>query len=128
MFWRKKRTPPDPLFTLETPDKRLAFRVEPLESHPLHFTADGREYRILDISAGGLSFASSDLHEQDRLTLSFMLEEEGTAIVAEVEIVTIDPAGVCHCRFIRIDPTAIESLHQYVLAVQKHHLRSGKRG
>ena len=126
MFWKRKKNNSE-FFSCEADDRRASFRVCPSEDEPIVFKSGAKGVKVLDISAGGLSFENSDFVEGDSLVVEFALPGQNMTIAAMLEILSICGQNICHCRFEKIEETAVEEIHQYVLARQKEILNEEKK-
>ena len=132
MFWKKKKTDSE-MFTLDTGNKRKLFRVCPADDRPIEITfAIGpaqdestfhdlgeKKARVIDISAGGLSFSNGGFREKKSYPITFELPGFGVTISTAVQIVRIDREGICHCRFNELEDAVSDKIHEYVLERQK---------
>ena len=132
MFWKKKKTDPE-MFTLETKNERKLFRVCPAEDKPImiafalgpaedkptiHNLKEMR-VRVIDISAGGLSFKNRGFREKESYPITFDLPGHATTISTALEIICISEEGICHSRFNRLEEETSDKIHEYVLERQK---------
>jgi len=124
LFW-KKPPPERRLFELDSDNQRRFFRVAPLS--PIRLTFHGQSVMVKDIGAGGLAMANRGWRAGDRRRAAFGLPAMKDRIEVELEIVSVDAGDTCHCAFTRIDEAAIESIHLYVLRVQKEALRRRRK-
>ncbi|GAB6096012.1 hypothetical protein JCM14469_22650 [Desulfatiferula olefinivorans] len=123
MFWKKK-TSETPTIDLDSDNRRMSFRLDTDTDNPI-FGRFG-EHRVLmrNISAGGLSFDWDRGRAGDRQCLAMTLPgRKGFALEARAEILRISGESTCHCRFVDLDPTLEEHIHQYVLHAQVFRLR-----
>ncbi len=118
MFWRKKQGT-NQSFIHEPIDRRNSYRIQPTKDRPIFVTIEGMEiYSAATISAGGISFKSR-LSQGESYNASFNLPDAGTSTSLKLEVIKVDQRGYCHCCFNDISESTIESIHQYVLAMQK---------
>jgi hypothetical protein len=86
-----------------------------------------KEYGVLDIGGGGLSFESTEFSEGDVGPISLSLPGNSNSISSILEIQHICKQGICHCKFIEIADDDVERIHQYLLAEQKEFARSRRQ-
>jgi len=77
------------------------------------------EVRIIDISAGGISFQSTAVEVGDSQPVNFYLPGTHKTVSLTLEVVQIDDRNICHCRFTGAEEESVEHVHQYVLYRQK---------
>ena len=127
MFWKKITSNKD-LIEYESINRRESFRLECEILGPATAAYKGRRARIIDISAGGISFECKNCKEGEIGDL--LLELPGKLIEnisIPTKIVGITNDITCHCQFTIIDEEATEIIHQYILLRQiaaKRKLRS----
>ncbi|MBW1697519.1 MAG: PilZ domain-containing protein [Deltaproteobacteria bacterium] len=128
MFWRKKQKDRNTeIFSFETRERRKFFRVQPSADAPITFVLDGKEVKINDIGAAGLSFKNDQFKYGDRFSTTIELPGVGPEIETDLLIVAVDTNGFCHCTFKGITKDATERIHQYVLKRQKEILQERKK-
>ena len=130
MFW-KKTTSEDKFFEYETSDKRESFRLASEILGPIAATYKNRIAKIIDISAGGISFECTNCHEGEtgelRLELPIKTVER---ISLPIKILKITGQTSCHSKFTKIHSDEEEKIHRYILTQQiavKRRSRSSKK-
>ena len=126
MFWKRKRNDSE-MFSYKTDDRRTFFRVCPSEEEPMVFQFGEKKVRVINISAGGLSFNNNDFSVKETHPVDFDLPGQDSKISTVLEIVGIDQKNICHCRFKGIEEDAVEEIHQYVLIRQKVIMRTKRK-
>lgn len=122
MFWKKRKKENTDPFGLEFElDRRLFYRVQPADDRPVYFEEGGRQYRVVDISAGGLSFAAGR-NTTGRLRGVIRLPDNLEPVPVIFQAVDCSPAGVCRGEIAKVRPRDRERLHYYVLKRQKDQL------
>ncbi len=125
MFWKKKKPETDGISHTST-DSREAFRYafKPGTGFDLEFK--GQQVKVINISAGGLSFENTHFSRLDSAPVHLCLDVPNyighTDFTVDLKILTIDENNVCHCIFERCTPEDQELLHKYVLELQKNDL------
>ncbi len=119
MFWKRKRINTK-LFTIETENRRSAFRVAPSEDEPVFIIFRSKKIRVINISASGICFSGPGFKIHDRDRVNIQLPGRDHLLQAEIEIVTISHENICRCRFGQTGTDVKESIHEYVLERQKH--------
>ncbi len=123
MFLKRKQIKTE-LFSIETKNRRSAFRVTPLAGEPVFITFRNRTMPINNISASGICFSGSEFKMHDRDTVAIQLPGQDKLLMAEVEIVTISDENICRCRFLQAGKDVEESIHAYVLKRQKDEIKN----
>ncbi len=131
MFWKKKKPPFSILNPGETAEKRQSFRYTFREGHGLSMTFSGTKVRLLDLSAGGMSFENHDFSVgvQDMVSLDLEIPcmEFHERICASMTIARIDENGICYACFENPDQNTTELIHRFILEIQKADLRSSRK-
>ena len=125
MFWKEKQNNSE-IFSLESNDRRLFYRVFPHSNAPIVFEFGGEKVQMVNISAGGLAFKNKGFKSGDTQTIEFLLPDQNVTLAPVLEINTIDDQNVCHCQFREIGEDEVEAIHQYVLKRQKEIMQSQK--
>ena len=115
------------MFTHDSDCKRNAFRLCPPETAPIFFRFKGKTVSLLEISAGGASFTSVNGEVGDTEAVKLLLPGQPVPIEIVMEVLRIDEEGICNCRFVNIEESTAEAIHQYVLAMQKKYLSGQKQ-
>lgn len=125
MFWKKRRDNNIIDFTFETKDKRRAFRVFPPPGFVPFISPmeTDEQIPVRDISTGGFSFVKEGFKPGETYSVSLRLPGEARDIAAQFEILSLDEAKICHCRFLDLPEKSIQKIYLYVLEVQKRDLR-----
>jgi c-di-GMP-binding flagellar brake protein YcgR len=125
LFWKKKisETP-----TIElghnSDNRRESFRLDTDTDNPIFGQFGEHRVWMRNISAGGLSFDWEGGRIGDRQPMVLTLPgRKGFSLSAQAEILTMSENRTCHCRFVDLDPTLEENIHQYVLHAQIFKLR-----
>ncbi len=114
------------MFTYETDCRRKAFRLCPTEADPIIINFKGKNVSLIEISAGGTSFNNRGFKKGDSQNVHFSLEGQPLPVTALLEVVGIADTDICHCRFKEMDTESEETIHKYVLHMQRKYL-SAKR-
>jgi hypothetical protein len=117
-----------PLFAYRSEDQRAWFRVRPPESDPLIVRIGDEEARVLDISAGGISYQGQGQAAGDRRQAHLHLPDGMAPMEATLEILGPKTPGILRARFVAPPAESVERLHRYVLNVQKAARRREKAG
>ena len=123
MFWKRKLNDFN-LFTYESDTRRETYRFHPPEDEAATFILGEREYVIIDIGSGGLSFKSTDFAEGAGGPITLKLPGHYNGITAVLEIRGVCKSNICHCAFIEIADDDVEKIHLYLLKKQKEIARS----
>lgn len=127
MFWKRKKNSTE-MFSIETQDRRLYYRVPPAANAPVIFEFGGEKIKAIDIGAGGLAFKNKQFKERDTQTIELRLPEQDIPITTVLIIHEIDKQNICHCRFSKTTAGGVEAIHQYVLERQKEIIQDRKEG
>lgn len=127
MFWKKKKYPKAMVF-LESNDARRSFRVCPPLSEPICIEFREKNITVKNIGAAGIAFENQGFAPGDSQRIVFDLPRENATISVTAEIISIDPDGMCHCRFLGLNEDGHNAIHRYLLAVQIEQLRDKKKG
>ena len=125
MFWKEKQNDSE-IFSLESSDRRLAYRASPHSNAPIAFEFGGEKVQVVNISAGGLAFKNKGFKNGDTHTIELLLPYQNIILAPVLKINTIDDQNVCHCNFSAIGEDEVELIHQYVLNWQKEIMQSKK--
>ena len=118
MFWKEKQNDSE-MFSLESNDRRLAYRVLPQANVPIVFEFGGEKVQMVNICANGLAFKNKGFKSGDTQTIELPLSYRNITVAPILEINSIDDQNVCHCQFREIREDEVEAMHQYVLNRQK---------
>jgi len=125
LFWKRNQSSLE-IFSLESNDRRLYYRVSPSASAAIVFEFGGEKVKVIDISAGGLAFKSKNFKKGDSQLIELLLHPQQEPISIILKINEIDDQNICHCRFIETREDDAETIHQYVLKRQKEIIQSKK--
>ncbi len=109
-------------FAVNDDTSRNAYRVTPDHEDPVVLMIEGRVFRVVDISASGLSCTGPDLDADMRYRAKLLLRDGDWDVCVHLDCVAIR-ASVYHFRFVELDTPTQETLHQYVLDRQKQAIR-----
>ncbi len=115
MFWKKKTSKKN-LLDYDFNSRRETFRLQSEAMGPAVAIYNDILVEMVDISAGGISFALEKCKKGDSGTIQ--LELPGhiiQSISLSVEILRVSENKLCHCRFTDIDEETEEMIHQYIL-------------
>lgn len=125
MFWKKKKPDTDTVSHPST-DKREAYRYKFKKNHGFLISFKETQIRVLDISAGGMSFENNGFAQFDSDFIKFELDIPGfhgdSTFFAGLRILKIDDNNICHCIFEQCSLEQHELIHKYVLEMQKNDL------
>lgn len=122
MFWKKKKKI-DLEFPSDSSDHRSAFRVKPDQTNPIILSVAGNSYHVVNVSGTGCCFRSHSYPEG--FTAPATLRIPGDDIIFPVSIrVVARQRDICRCEFSKISAKAEDSIHAYVLKVQKDAIRN----
>ena len=121
MFWKKKKV--DIEFPDNAADLREAFRIRPGSDRPILLKAAGQSSYLLNISGTGCSFRSSSFTEGAVAAGTLTLSSENIVFPVTIRIVK-KKRDMCHCQFTKISAAAEETIHAYVLDIQKSQIRN----
>lgn len=125
MFWKGKKGSKD-IFSLDSRERRLYYRVSPAAKAPVVFELGGEKVKAIDIGAGGLAFKNQNFKSGDSQAIALQLPQEEMPVPAVLTINEIDKQNICHCGFSEITKDGAEAVHQYVLKRQKEIIQSRK--
>jgi len=125
LFWKEKQNDSE-IFSFESNDRRLAYRVSPHSNAPIVFEFGGEKVQVVNISAGGLAFKNRGFKSGDTQTIELLLPYQNVTLSPILGINTIDDQNVCRCQFREIGEDEVELIQQYVLKRQKEIKRSKK--
>jgi c-di-GMP-binding flagellar brake protein YcgR len=120
LFWKKKSE--RPYVRLGGDDRRNAVRINPDDN--LSIEIEGQSFQVMDISAGGVSFAAEGIESGSQLSTQLLLRLYQQKVEVRIEVLFQDNQGICHCRFVELSPETSEILHHYILDLQKHAIRN----
>ena len=122
MFWKKKKT-----FDLEFPgessEHRQAFRVKTDQMSPIIITLAGNSYHVMNISGTGCCFRSHNYAEGFTAPATLKIPNEDIIFPMTIRVVARQ-REICRCEFTKISEKAQDSIHAYVLKVQKQVIRN----
>ena len=100
--------------------KRSTYRLVLSEDEAVLCKIGEREVKLLDLSAGGLSFKNIGLALGESFAVQFSLPGMDRVVSAVVEVQNIeitktDQQQICHCRLKEIGAEDREAIHQYIL-------------
>ena len=127
MFWKKKKDSGRPLLKNVGDNQRESFRYafQPHTSPRLVFL--DKPVQVINLSAGGLAFANEEFNvgDQDQISMVVEVPSRNFSAVfrADLKILLITPDDVCHGYFENCSDTDFETLHKYVLELQKKDLQ-----
>jgi hypothetical protein len=125
LFWKEKQNN-SKMFSLESNDRRLFYRVLPPVNAPMVFEFGGEKVQMVNICANGLAFKNKGFKSGDTQAIELPLPYHNITVMPILEINTIDDQSICHCQFSEIGEDEIEAMHQYVLNRQKKIVQSKK--
>ncbi len=125
MFWKKSK-PEEPMYNIELDERRSSYRVCPNEKYPVYLELNGVSVNVIDIGAGGLAFRNTNLKEENNFHVSIGLTGRKALLNVDVHILRIDSRDICHCCFTKISDHDVESIHLYMLKVQKEEIKNRK--
>ena len=125
MFWKEKQNN-SKMFSLESNDRRLFYRVFPPVNVPMVFEFGGEKVQMVNLCANGLAFKNKGFKSGDTQTIELLLPYQNVTLAPVLEIKTIDDQNVCHCKFREIGEDEVEEIHHYVLKRQKEIMQSQK--
>ena len=124
MCWKKKAKPDPNLKRVKIPeDSRFAYRIHPSELDPIFLESGNLSLVVSDISSGGVSFVSKGQRTNQKLKVRFTLPNHMEEIFAEIEVLRVSDANICHSRFVGLPPDKEDKIHRYVLERQKEDLQ-----
>ena len=126
LFPKKERKDSE-LFQFESTERRQWFRVQPSAILPIMLRFGEEEVEVYDIGAAGLSFKNEHFSIGETRASRIDLPELAPTIHTVLKILTIDEKDICHCKIKKIQESAVERIHQYVLKRQKEILQEKKK-
>ncbi len=130
MFWKKQRTSFD-IIVPGSDTKRRAFRFTPGAGKFLDIFFMGKKVRILNISAGGISFKNKGFKENDadviEIDMGDCARKHNPVISLRTRILSIDENDICHTEFDALSDDEEDILHCFVYELQKEQLRNHKQ-
>jgi len=124
LFWKKKKKG-DLEIGGDQNDYRSAFRIAPDKTRPVIITVMGNSFHALNISGTGICFRSHNFPVGTTVESTIQLPSEDKMFPATIEIVA-KQNDMCRCSFRKIHQDAEDSLHAYVLEVQKNKIRQNQ--
>ena len=124
-MFRKKKDPTSDSGAIKLQydlDRRDYFRVKPTQNQPVWFRVGERQWRVDDLSAGGLSLDRSGLPLGRHLTGQLILPGYDQPLDLTLSIVRSGPDIPTSCSLDEISERRREILHQFVLSRQKNDL------
>ncbi|MCK5836929.1 MAG: PilZ domain-containing protein [Desulfobacula sp.] len=107
-------------------DQRESFRYDFKTDQGFHVEFQGKKVRVLNISAGGVSFYNEGFRQFDVDYINFTLDipnvMKNTTFQMGLRILTLDQDNTCHCIFEHCTLEQHELIHKYVLEMQKNDL------
>ena len=123
MFWKKPKQPIDINDPLETKDQREAFRYIFKGDRYLSMNFKEKPVQVLNISAGGMAFRDEGFTRYDVDQINLLLDIPNyrgeTIFSAQLRILDISSQGICHSIFENCTIQEYETIHKYVLEMQK---------
>lgn len=128
MFLKKKINKIRTILSHASSSKREAFRLGCVEVEAGSFDFLGKQVKMINLSAGGLSFLSDEFKPGDKGAVTITIPSPPTLVIeAELEVLAVSNSNRCHCRFTEITEETTESIHQFILNCQIKRLRIQKR-
>jgi hypothetical protein len=137
LFWKKPKKPIDPqhrleeAVPLEEEDQREAFRYVFKGDRRLSMNFKKKPVRVINISAGGMAFRDEGFARYDvdhiHLFLDIPNYRGDSEFSAQLRILDITGQGICHCIFENCTIDEYETIHKYVLEMQKKDLLTRSR-
>ncbi len=121
MFWKKAKSERT-LFTYEGDCRRDAYRVRPSQAAPLKIFIGGEPVDLVDLSAGGFACLCG-AGPGATIDVRMELPGEKQTVQARAEVLALTSQGVCHAQFVDLDRAMTETIHHFVLQVQKEELQ-----
>jgi len=125
LFWKKKNPETD-IIESASRDKRDSFRYHFKKDKQLQILFKKQPVKVINISAGGMSFSDIGFQQFDVDSIQFSLDVPNykgeTTFLAKLRILTIDENAICHCIFEQCSLEQHELIHKYVLEMQKDDL------
>ena len=129
MFWKKK-TDPGVKNSIEIefdPDRREYYRVDFDQDNPVLLRVGKHELHVKDLSAGGLALTAKGLPVGRSLKGELVLPLHDEPIEVSLSIVHSSPDRPSSCEITKISGQDRETLHQYVLSLQKSKLERERK-
>ena len=130
MFWKKKPTSID-IIVPGSDTKRRAFRFSPVTGKLLDVVFMGKKVRLIDISAGGISFKNKGFKKNDvdviEIDMGNCARKHHPVISLKTRILSIDDNDICHTEFDGLSDDEENTLHCFVYELQKEELRNHKQ-
>ncbi|SLM32688.1 Conserved hypothetical protein [Desulfamplus magnetovallimortis] len=121
----------------QSQSRREAFRYAPEDGSVLfEMTFLNTIVKIMDLSAGGLSFLNTGFNRDDSDTVTLILKDvnirAGGRNISQIDnvkakIIDIDNNNICHAIFEDLSNEDADILHQYILEKQKQDIRKKKQ-
>lgn len=129
MFWKKPKKTENVLYSYEDDpsNRREYIRVSPLPEAPVSLDLQGQTADLLDISAGGLAFSGVQAQLGQEHRVAFDLPGEHRSIAARIKVTAISGNGIVHGELLDLTDEMAETIHHYVLNVQKEKIRRSRQ-
>ena len=124
MFWKKGKDskPAEDLEISFDLDRRFFYRVTPAPEKPIYFKLGASRFRVMDISAGGISFLALGIAVNQRLSGVVYLPEGAQPIPLILTVRKVVREKLVAAEIEKISETDRERIHQYVLTRQKQEM------
>ncbi len=119
IFNNKKK---DDMISYESYNRRGSFRIDLSDAEPVLARIKDKEVKLINIGALGVSFNNLGLKKGETFSTHFNLPRLNIQIDVVLEIIKIDK-NICRCKFIEISDDSIESIHKYMLLIQKESIK-----
>jgi hypothetical protein len=122
LFWKKKKTV-DLEFPGEANEHRKAFRVKTDQMSPIIISLAGNSYHVMNVSGTGCCFRSHNYPVGFTAPATLKIPNEDIIFPLTILVVSRQH-NICRCEFTKISEKAQNSVHAYVLKVQKQAIRN----
>ncbi len=126
MFWKSgkdKKKDKDSFEISFESDRRAYYRVRPPDDQPLFFRTAERNYRLDDLSAGGMALRGERLPVGQQLSGLLRLPTTAAPLpMVRAVVGFLEDRGSLATSILKIKDGHREILHQYVLECQKQEL------
>jgi len=122
LFFKKKKKI-DIRIPGDEQDGRGAYRIAPDPTRPIILTLAGNSYHVVNVSGTGCCFRSHNFPEGYQASGTLKIPSEDIIFPVSVQVVS-KQRDLCRCHFTKISAKAADSIHAYVLEVQKNSIRS----
>jgi len=126
LFWKKNNQNDEITVNIETHTQRQSFRVKSSKSFPIIALIHTKKYLILDLSAGGLSFSSTDFLENDILNIQLKLPIVDVILHLTIQVLNISKNTINQCKFLNLTDDDSDIIHKFIMDYQKIELRKKK--